>query len=72
MNIYHHDLHDKTNQGHMCKIVQACNAVASEREAASVSLIIELHSEFETHQETSLTPPGWHADGAPASLLDVS
>ncbi|KAH9372087.1 hypothetical protein HPB48_017428 [Haemaphysalis longicornis] len=42
MNISHRGLHHKTYQGHMGKMVGARNAVASECEAASVSIITEL------------------------------
>lgn len=46
MNISHRGLHHKTYQGHVGKMVQACNAMASECKAASVSLIGELYAKF--------------------------
>ncbi|CAN7942945.1 unnamed protein product [Ixodes pacificus] len=51
MNISHRGLHHKTYQGHINVMVQACNATATECEAASVARIKELYKDMDS-------PPG--------------
>lgn len=47
MNISHHGLQYETYQGHMNKMVQACYATVTEREAASVVQIKDLYKDFD-------------------------
>ncbi|KAG0417137.1 hypothetical protein HPB47_005855 [Ixodes persulcatus] len=51
MNLSHRGLHHKIYQGHMNMMVQACNATATECEAANVVRIKELYKDMDS-------PPG--------------